>query len=65
MPTIVAKRPGKCRLGQRDGFSATDVRKLNTLYKCAGLPGGPAAGGGGGGGTEKPRPLPSCRDRNK
>ena len=38
VPTIVAKRPGKCKLGQRNGFSDTDIRKLNTLYQCQGLP---------------------------
>ena len=35
VPTIVAKRKTKCKLGQRDGFSDTDIRWLyyiNTLY---------------------------------
>ena len=26
------------QLGQRKGFSDTDIRKLNTLYKCKGYP---------------------------
>jgi len=37
--TIVSKHHGdKCELGQRKGFSDTDIRKLNTLYKCKGYP---------------------------
>ena len=32
-PTIEAIRKGKCKLGQREGFSDTDIRKLNTLYQ--------------------------------
>jgi len=38
VPTIVAKRKTKCKLGQREGFSDTDIRKLNTLYQCQGYP---------------------------
>jgi len=37
-PTIVAKKKTKCKLGQRSGFSDTDIRKLNTLYQCSGYP---------------------------
>ncbi|XP_043243999.1 zinc metalloproteinase nas-4-like [Amphibalanus amphitrite] len=49
------------QMGQRNGFSAIDIRKLNKLYKCQ--------GGGGGGGvtvstTEAPKPA-SCEDNNK
>ncbi|XP_055905855.1 hatching enzyme 1.2 [Eupeodes corollae] len=32
-PTIVAKRQG-VQLGQREGFSALDVQKLNSMYNC-------------------------------
>jgi len=37
LKTIVKKK-GKCEIGQRNGFSDTDVRKINTLYKCEGYP---------------------------
>jgi len=37
-PTISQIRQGQCNLGQRDGFSDTDIRKLNTLYQCKGYP---------------------------
>ncbi|XP_078586715.1 astacin-like metalloendopeptidase [Branchiostoma floridae x Branchiostoma japonicum] len=33
-PTIVARVSGAPSLGQRSGFSDTDVAKLNTLYSC-------------------------------
>ena len=32
-PTIESRKKGECQLGQRDGFSDTDIRKLNTLYQ--------------------------------
>ena len=36
-PTIKKKKKGsKCRLGQRNGFSDMDVKKINTLYSCDG-----------------------------
>ena len=36
-PTIKKKKKGsKCRLGQRNGFSDMDVKKINTLYSCVG-----------------------------
>ena len=38
MKTIVPKHATKCKLGQRNGFSDTDVRKINTLYNCRGYP---------------------------
>lgn len=34
--TIVAKSDPNKRLGQRNGFSQTDVKQLNKLYKCSG-----------------------------
>jgi len=66
-PTIVAKKKGKCKIGQRNGFSDTDIRKLNTLYKCTGYP---QVGSGSSGSvkpkpTEKPWVKPSCVDSNK
>ena len=40
-PTIVAKDTTRSgRMGQRNGFSTVDVRKINTLYKCSGGSGG-------------------------
>jgi len=56
----------KCQLGQRKGFSDTDVRKLNTLYKCKGY-----KQVGSSGSTTKPKPKPtvvvkpSCEDTHK
>ena len=77
-PTIVAKKSTKCKLGQRQGFSDTDirynsvtydisplshvVRKLNTLYQCSGYP----QTGASLITTDKPTPTtPSCTDDNK
>eukprot|EP00058_Branchiostoma_floridae_P026512 XP_002612003.1 hypothetical protein BRAFLDRAFT_86962 [Branchiostoma floridae] len=34
LPTIVARNPTDETLGQRDGFSTTDVQKINQLYSC-------------------------------
>lgn len=34
--TIKSIKGGKCQLGQRKGFSEMDVKKINTLYSCAG-----------------------------
>jgi len=66
LPTITVKRPGKCKLGQRKGFSDTDIRKLNTLYQCRGYPQTsnnlikpqPTP-------TQKPWVKPKCQDTNK
>ncbi|CAB0002182.1 unnamed protein product [Nesidiocoris tenuis] len=33
MPTIVAKKSG-VRMGQRSGFSPSDIKKIRRLYKC-------------------------------
>jgi len=38
-PTIIPiNKPTNCTMGQRDGFSDTDIRKLNTYYQCDGYP---------------------------
>jgi len=66
-PTIESKKRGECQLGQRDGFSDTDIRKLNTLYQCEGYPQTgnsitkpvPAVT------TPKPYVKPTCEDQNK
>jgi len=66
--TIVPKHATKCKLGQRDGFSDTDIRKINTLYKCKGYP---QVGGGSVTVVTTPKPTtkpwvkPSCEDTNK
>ena len=68
MKTIVPIHPTKCRIGQREGFSDTDIRKINTLYKCSGYP---QVGGGSVTArptvkpTVKPWVKPSCEDTNK
>ncbi|XP_067629209.1 hatching enzyme 1.2 [Eurosta solidaginis] len=67
LPTIVAVRPGGSeRMGQRDGFSAYDIEKLNAMYKCdASSLGGGSFGGNVGvpasipGGVPEPVPAPS------
>ena len=70
-PTIVPKRKGQCKLGQRNAFSDTDIRKLNTLYQCQGYP---QVGSSGSittvtkpvtKPTEKPYVKPKCKDQNK
>jgi len=66
-PTIIAKRKSNCKMGQRKGFSDTDIRKLNTLYQCRGLPqtsnslisSKPSKP------NKKPWVKPSCQDQNK
>jgi len=71
-PTIVPKQAGECKLGQRNGFSDTDIRKLNTLYECSGYP---QVGSGQAittrpvvttkPATEAPYVKPACKDQNK
>jgi len=56
-----------CELGQRNGFSKVDLKKINTLYNCQGFE---QTGGGNGGGsvvtTEPPvKPDLACRDTHK
>ena len=65
LKTIVQKQAGKCRIGQRKGFSDTDIRKINTLYECSGYP--KVGGGSVTGTTVKPtiRPKQSCKDTHK
>jgi len=67
--TIVSRhKDDKCQLGQRKGFSDTDIRKLNTLYKCKGYP---QVGGSGSitvtpKPTSKPDPVKvTCEDGHK
>jgi len=65
-PTIVPIKEGKCKLGQRDGFSDTDIRKLNTLYECRGYPQtGSTAVVKPVTTTAKPWVKPKCQDQNK
>ncbi|XP_004530383.1 high choriolytic enzyme 1 [Ceratitis capitata] len=48
-PTIVAVQPGGGqKMGQREGFSAYDIEKLNKMYQCDG---GAIGNGGGFGGS--------------
>jgi len=69
--TIVSRhKDDKCKLGQRKGFSDTDIRKLNTLYKCKGYP--QVGGHGSISVTPKPTPRPTskptvvtCEDSHK
>jgi len=67
-PTISVKPAGKlkgdCKLGQRNGFSDTDLYKINKLYQCKGTTGGGSGGGGTttGGGEETSGP---CKDGHK
>ncbi|XP_023325046.1 zinc metalloproteinase nas-13-like [Eurytemora carolleeae] len=65
-PTIVPLKQGKCQLGQKEGFSDTDIRKLNTFYQCSGYPQvdnsvtkpEPTT-------TVKPWVKPKCEDQNQ
>lgn len=38
-PTIEAKKKSNERMGQRDGFSKSDINKVNKMYKCKGTTG--------------------------
>ena len=55
----------------RNGFSAVDLQKINTLYNCPGFEhtGGGHGGGGGGSVVTTPRPTVkpdlTCRDTHK
>ena len=70
MKTIVKKEASHCEIGQATGFSDTDIRKINTLYKCSGYP---QVGGSGTNGTTTTTttttttpPKPSgCQDNSK
>ncbi|XP_043233574.1 zinc metalloproteinase nas-4-like [Amphibalanus amphitrite] len=46
------------QMGQRNGFSEIDIKKLNKLYKCQGT------GGGAVGPTKAPEPS-ACQDNNE
>ena len=52
---------------KRNGFSKTDLRKINTLYNCPGFE--HTGGGHGGGSVTTPRPTVkpdlTCRDTHK
>jgi len=52
--TIVPRKATRCTLGQKGGFSANDIKKINILYQC----------GGGVKPTPKPTPTGTCRDDN-
>ena len=34
---MVAKKKSLCNMGQTNGFSDTDIQRLNTYYKCKGF----------------------------
>ncbi|XP_058056148.1 hatching enzyme 1.2-like [Anopheles bellator] len=56
-PTIVAKEPlGDTKMGQRDGFSWSDMEKISRMYNCQKAGTGGGSGGGGDGGQLIPRP---------
>merc|ERR1712008_97097 len=70
MGIVSRHKDDKCKLGQRKGFSDTDIRKLNTLYKCKGYP--QVGGHGSISVTPKPTPRPTskptvvtCEDSHK
>uniref|UniRef100_A0A0M3JCS5 Metalloendopeptidase n=1 Tax=Anisakis simplex TaxID=6269 RepID=A0A0M3JCS5_ANISI len=56
-PTIEPKASGT-KLGQREGFSQNDIKKINILYECDGNTGG----GGGDGSAPGPAPGPAPQD---
>ncbi|XP_023325705.1 zinc metalloproteinase nas-4 [Eurytemora carolleeae] len=66
-PTIVPVKEGECQLGQREGFSDTDIRKLNTLYQCSGYPqvGNSVTNPEATTTTVKPWVKPKCEDQNQ
>jgi hypothetical protein len=41
-PTIEAKQNSNTKMGQRDGFSKSDIEKVNKMYKCTGTTGTPS-----------------------
>ena len=51
-PTIKTTKQGACTLGQRDGFSTTDLMKINKLYGCSATSGG---------GTVAPNPTTTVK----
>ncbi|XP_054728325.1 hatching enzyme 1.2 [Anastrepha obliqua] len=62
-PTIVSVQPGGSQLmGQRDGFSAFDIEKLNKMYNCdmAAMGGGSFGGSGSYPGVVAPAPMPGA-----
>ena len=55
-PTIMAIQPVvKCTMGQRKGFSSTDLLKINKLYKCS----------NGEAGTPVPEAVTQCVDTHR
>lgn len=64
LKTITKKTSGGCVIGRSRELSDTDMRKLNTLYKCSGKP--QVGGGVTGPPIVTPTPTPAgCKDNYK